>query len=103
MMFNAFREKVSFFLAFSIKCLKKNDFQVQLKAAPLLSPFVCFRVVTKGNFPLLVKVFSCISRLKKLWRSSCYLRLNIRVLGKLIDLQRHINDKLAKMKEESTR
>ncbi|CAL2036805.1 CBN-BRE-3 protein [Caenorhabditis brenneri] len=37
MMFNAFREKV------------------QLKAAPLLSPFVCFRVVTKGNFPLLVK------------------------------------------------
>ncbi|CAI2348406.1 unnamed protein product [Caenorhabditis sp. 36 PRJEB53466] len=37
MLFNAFREKV------------------QLKAAPLLSPFVCFRVVTKGNFPLLVK------------------------------------------------
>ncbi|PAV60452.1 hypothetical protein WR25_10584 [Diploscapter pachys] len=36
-LFNAFREKVA------------------LKAAPLLSPFVCFRVVTKGDFPLLVK------------------------------------------------
>ncbi|KAK5980469.1 hypothetical protein GCK32_012727 [Trichostrongylus colubriformis] len=36
-LFNAFREKVP------------------LKAAPLLSPFVCFRVVTKGHFPLLVK------------------------------------------------
>ncbi|KJH46945.1 hypothetical protein DICVIV_06967 [Dictyocaulus viviparus] len=36
-LFNAFREKV------------------HLKAAPLLSPFVCFRVVTKGQFPLLVK------------------------------------------------
>lgn len=36
-LFNAFREKV------------------HLKAAPLLSPFVCFRVVTKGHFPLLVK------------------------------------------------
>ncbi|CAD6197435.1 unnamed protein product [Caenorhabditis auriculariae] len=36
-LFNAFREKV------------------HLKAAPLLSPFVCFRVVTKGDFPQLVK------------------------------------------------
>lgn len=27
-----------------------------LKAAPLLSPLVCFRVVTKGDYPLLVKV-----------------------------------------------
>lgn len=36
-LFNAFREKVP------------------LKAAPLLAPFVCFRVVTKGLYPRLVK------------------------------------------------
>ncbi|KAK0417192.1 hypothetical protein QR680_012871 [Steinernema hermaphroditum] len=34
-----------------------NGFQekVKLKAAPLLAPFVCIRVVTKGDFPELVK------------------------------------------------
>ncbi|CAJ0941604.1 unnamed protein product, partial [Mesorhabditis belari] len=37
LVFNAFREKI------------------QLKAAPLLSPFVCFRVVTRGDYPLMVK------------------------------------------------
>uniref|UniRef100_A0A915D2E6 Beta-1,4-mannosyltransferase bre-3 n=1 Tax=Ditylenchus dipsaci TaxID=166011 RepID=A0A915D2E6_9BILA len=37
LLFNGFREKV------------------QLKASPLLAPFVCFRVVTKGDFPALVK------------------------------------------------
>ncbi|KAI1731818.1 glycosyl transferase family group 2 domain-containing protein [Ditylenchus destructor] len=29
--------------------------KVQLKASPLLAPFVCFRVVTKGDYPKLVK------------------------------------------------
>ncbi|CAJ0578570.1 unnamed protein product, partial [Mesorhabditis spiculigera] len=37
LVFNAFREKI------------------HLKAAPLLSPFVCFRVVTRGDYPLMVK------------------------------------------------
>ncbi|VDD87844.1 unnamed protein product [Enterobius vermicularis] len=36
-LFNGFREKV------------------KLKAAPLLAPFVCFRVVTRGDYPQLVK------------------------------------------------
>lgn len=31
-------------------------YKVQLKASPLLAPFVCFRVVTKGDYPELVKV-----------------------------------------------
>ena len=30
--------------------------QVPLKAAPLLAPFISFRVVTKGLYPRLVKV-----------------------------------------------
>lgn len=38
LLFNGFKEKV------------------QLKAAPLLAPFVCFRVVTRGDYPDLVKV-----------------------------------------------
>lgn len=38
-LFNGFREKV------------------RLKAAPLLAPLVCFRVVTRGDYPELVKVF----------------------------------------------
>jgi egghead protein (zeste-white 4 protein) len=35
-----------------------NGFEdkVKLKASPLLAPFVCFRVVTKGDYPELVKV-----------------------------------------------
>ena len=37
LLFNGFKEKV------------------QLKAAPLLAPFVCFRVVTRGDYPDLVK------------------------------------------------
>jgi len=37
LLFNGFKEKV------------------QLKAAPLLAPFVCFRVVTKGDYPDLVR------------------------------------------------
>ncbi|VDN21807.1 unnamed protein product [Gongylonema pulchrum] len=37
MLFNGFREKVN------------------LKAAPLLAPLVCFRVVTRGDYPELVK------------------------------------------------
>lgn len=31
--------------------------RVTLKASPLLAPLVCFRVVTKGDYPELVKVF----------------------------------------------
>jgi egghead protein (zeste-white 4 protein) len=30
--------------------------RVTLKASPLLAPLVCFRVVTKGDYPELVKV-----------------------------------------------
>lgn len=37
-LFNGFREKV------------------KLKAAPLLAPLVCYRVVTRGDYPELVKV-----------------------------------------------
>ncbi len=40
-MYNGFREKV------------------HLKASPLLAPLVCFRVVTKGDYPELVKVGLC--------------------------------------------
>lgn len=30
--------------------------RVTLKTAPLLAPLICFRVVTKGDYPELVKV-----------------------------------------------
>jgi len=38
LLFNGFKEKV------------------KLKAAPMLAPFICFRVVTKGDYKDLVKV-----------------------------------------------
>lgn len=31
--------------------------KVKLKASPLLAPFICFRVVTRGDYPALIKVF----------------------------------------------
>lgn len=35
-----------------------NSFKdkIRLKSTPLLAPFICFRVVTKGNYPELVKI-----------------------------------------------
>lgn len=51
--YNPFKDKVTFFRK---KRIKQVLAQVPLKAVPLLAPFVCFRVVTRGLYPRLVKV-----------------------------------------------